>query len=127
MTKPKDLTPEELSLMPNGIENVVLYCCVCREPLPIKRRTVGDHAGACHKVRVLFRKYKIAQTKCISCLHPTTPEERADFKRWRKSRGDIRERGGRAKGQKNRIAPNSATSEEMPLDNPAEISQGSTV
>lgn len=93
----KPLPPEVLALIPNGIENIVLRCTVCGEPLPASRRTVGDHAGACHKVRVLHRRYMIQMAKCISCLHPSTPEEREAYKRWRKGRGDLRETGGRPK------------------------------
>jgi hypothetical protein len=93
----KPLPPEVLALIPDGIENLVLSCTVCREPLPISRRAVGDHAGACHKVRVLHRKYAIRLARCISCLHPSTPEERELFKAWRRSRGELREHGGRPK------------------------------
>ena len=93
----KQLPPEVLALVPNGIENLVLRCVICGEALPSARRTMGDHAGACHKVRMLYRRYIIGLTKCISCLHPSTPEERKAFKRWRKSRGDIREKCGRPK------------------------------
>jgi len=114
----KPLPPEVLALIPEGIENLVLSCTVCRLPLPSARRTVGDHAGACHRVRVLFRRHAIKLARCIACLHPSTPAERAEFKLWRKARGDIRERGGRpakavasgplpvASGEE---APNSAT------------------
>jgi hypothetical protein len=93
----KQLPEEVLALIPTGIENLVLRCTVCGGPLPASRRSIGDHAGACHKVRVLHRRYMIQLSKCISCLHPSTPEQREEFKAWRKSRGDIREKGGRPK------------------------------
>ena len=44
----KPLAPEVLALIPSGIEKLVLRCVVCGGPLPSSRRTVGDHAGACH-------------------------------------------------------------------------------
>jgi hypothetical protein len=91
----KPLAPEILALIPDGIEKLTLRCVVCGEGLPSSRRTVGDHAGACHKVRVLHRRFRIQQAKCIACLHPSTPEERAEFKAWRRARGDIALRGGR--------------------------------
>ena len=91
----KPLPPEVLALIPDGIENLVLGCVVCRGPLPASRRAVGDHAGACHRVRVLHRRFMIQSTKCISCLHPATAAERELFKEWRRARGDIRARGGR--------------------------------
>lgn len=105
----KLLDPEILALVPNGIENVVLYCTVCKGELPTNRRAYGHHAGVCHKVVIMHRRYVISLTKCISCLHPSTPQERADFNSWRKSRGDRNQRGGRVKGQKY---------SKKPLDNP---------
>lgn len=93
----KPLPPEVLALVPNGIENLVLRCVVCGDPLPPSRRTIGDHAGPCHKVRVLYRRYIIQLTKCIACLHPSTPADREHFKQWRKSRGDLREKCGKPK------------------------------
>lgn len=99
MGKAKPLAPEVLELIPNGIENLTLYCVVCRQPLPSSRRTIGDHAGACHKVRTLLRRHQIAQTKCISCLHPSTPKERDNYRKWRKAIGERNERGGRVKGK----------------------------
>lgn len=93
----KPLSEEVLALIPDGIENFVLSCTVCRLPLPSSRRTVGDHAGACHKVRVLLRRYQIRLKRCIACLHPSTPAEREDFKAWRRSRGQLRASGGRPK------------------------------
>ena len=93
----KLLAPEVLALIPDGIENLILRCVICAEPLPASRRSIGDHAGACHKVRVLYRRYMIKLSKCISCLHPSTAAQREEFKQWRRARGDIRDRGGRPK------------------------------
>lgn len=105
----KPLPPEVLALIPDGIEKLVLRCTVCAEPLPDSRRAVGDHAGACHKVRVLHRRYSIQRRKCISCLHPATPAEREAFKQWRRERGDIRARGGRPKKSHARLPSNTET------------------
>jgi hypothetical protein len=99
----KPLPAEVLALIPNGIENLTLRCVICGEALPSSRRTIGDHAGACHKVRVLYRRFIIQLTKCISCLHPATPEEREEFKRWRHERGDLRGRGSRNGGRRKRF------------------------
>jgi hypothetical protein len=43
----------------------------------------------------------IQKTKCIACLHPATPEEREDYKEWRKDRGHLRRTCGKPKGKKN--------------------------
>lgn len=93
----KPLPPEVLALIPNGIESLILRCMICGEALPNSRRAIGDHAGACHKVRVLHRRYMVNLTKCIACLHPATAEEREEYRRWRKHRGDTGERPGRQK------------------------------
>ena len=109
---PKPLAAEVLALIPEGIEKLVLRCVVCGGPLPSSRRTVGDHAGACHKVRRLYRRYVIQLTKCIACLHPATPEEREEFKQWRVSRGDLRGRGNRQGGRRRQVP-------DLPRHNPA--------
>ena len=101
---PKPLAAEVLALIPEGIGKLVLRCVVCGGPLPSSRRTVGDHAGACHKVRTLYRRYVIQLTKCIACLHPSTPEGREAFKQWRVSRGDLRGRGNRQGGRRKNLA-----------------------
>jgi hypothetical protein len=103
----KTLAPEVLALVPNGIENLVLRCVICGEALPPSRRTIGDHTGACHKVRVMYRRYCISLTKCITCLHPSTPEQRKEFNEWRKSRGDLRSGPGKPR---------------KPLDKPEDVS-----
>ena len=95
----KPLAPEVLALIPSGIENLVLRCTVCGLPLPSARRTVGDHAGACHTVRRLYRRYMTQLTKCLGCSHPSTPAERAEFKQWRLSRGDLKGLGSRHGGR----------------------------
>jgi hypothetical protein len=81
------------------IDNLVLRCVVCGGPLPSSRRAYGDHAGACHKVRTLYRRHIIQLTRCLACLHPATPDEREAFKQWRVSRGDLRGRGNRMGGR----------------------------
>jgi hypothetical protein len=95
----KPLPPEVLALIPNGMEHLVLCCTVCRGELPNNRRAYGHHAGACHKVVMLHRRYVLSLTKCPSCLHPASPEERAEFSAWRRARGERGERGGRVPGK----------------------------
>lgn len=85
-------------LIPDGIENFVPSCIVCRKPVPAKRatgRSKDTCSAECHKVRQAYRKMVIRNSKCPNCYHPSTPEERRDFVRWRKDRGQIREKGGR--------------------------------
>ncbi len=90
--------PEINPLIPNGIENFVPSCIVCRNPVPLKRatgRAKDTCSPECQKVRQAYRRWVVRRTKCPNCYHPSTPEERADFLRWRKDRGMLREKGGR--------------------------------
>ena len=94
-----DQSPDVVNpLIPDGIENFVPSCIVCRSPVPLKRatgRSKDTCSPACHKVRQAYRRFVLHNSKCRTCFHPSTPEERRDFVRWRKDRGQLRERGGR--------------------------------
>jgi len=84
------------SLMPNGIENVVLHCLICTRELPRSRRKYGTclpTERACQKVLTMFRRYTLQTTKCKACLHPATPQEREAFKQWRRETGQLRKKG----------------------------------
>lgn len=97
---PKVIPPEVLALAPNGFEHFFLRCVVCGLELPSSRRAYGHHAGACSKTYKLFCRFLISRKKCLACQQPATPEERAEFKAWRRSRGDIGDRPGKVKGKK---------------------------
>lgn len=87
-----------------GIENFKPRCVVCTLEVPPKRATsrMKDTCSSeCHKVLKAFKKFNILRRHCPACYHPSSPEERADFIRWRKSRGDRREKVGRP-SKKNR-------------------------
>ena|ERR1700733_10407557 len=98
MPKAKPLAPEILTLIPNGIENFCPHCIVCTSPVPASRargRSKDTCSPACHAVRQLYRRFVVQTSKCIACFHPATPEERADFKEWRKDRGHLRRKTGK--------------------------------
>ena len=80
------------------IETFLPSCVVCRSPVPAARahsRSRETCSAACALYWRQYHRYVLMQTRCPSCYHPSTPEERADFKRWRKSRGDLRDKVGR--------------------------------
>lgn len=116
----KPLSPEVLALIPDGIENLVLRCVVCGGALPSSRRAYGDHAGVCHKVRVLYRRYMLSLTRCLGCSHPSTPAEREDFKLWRIARGDLRGRGSKHGGRTKLPVPSTEYPEKT-LDKSADV------
>lgn len=91
----KPMPPEMLELVPNGIENLVLRCIVCTTPLPRSRRRFGTclPERPCQKILTRFRRYCVGLTKCVACLNPSTPEEREDFKKWRRSRHELKANG----------------------------------
>lgn len=94
----KELSPEILALIPDGIENFVPRCIVCTAPVPPSRargRSKDTCSSLCHTVRQMYRKWVVQTSKCLACHHPSTPAERADFNEWRKLRGDLRRKSGR--------------------------------
>ena len=60
------------------------HCVVCTKPIPDKaRRDVVTCSKECVKIR---RKVMIAMldaVRCKYCQRPSTPEERARYRRWR--------------------------------------------
>jgi hypothetical protein len=76
---------------------LVLRCIICTEPIPAKRargRSKDTCGPECHAKLRAYRKWVVQTSKCPNCYHPATPEERADFKAWRKARGHVREKRG---------------------------------
>ena len=97
-TADEPVSPPVNPLIPEGIENFVPSCVVCRQPVPSRRatgRSKDTCSPACQKVLRKFREYNLKRTRCPACYHPSTPSERQDFIAWRKARGDRREGRGR--------------------------------
>ena len=117
----KSQSPEVLALIPDGIEKFIPRCIVCTNLVPSKRRTSRSKSTcspACLTVLQMFRRHVLTSAKCIACYHPSTPEERIEFKAWRRARGELREKPGRPKP-----APKSPTPEtENPVDVTADVS-----
>lgn len=85
----------------------IIHCAVCGDPLPehrarARRETCGKRE--CGIKLKQFRKMTIEVRKCPTCYHPSTPEEREDFKQWRKERGQIQRRRGNPHGRKPKTA-----------------------
>jgi hypothetical protein len=97
------MTEEIKPKVAEALANIAAFtpaCVVCGDPVPRKRatgRSKDTCSPGCHRVLRAFRKYVNDSSYCPSCRHPCSPEERADFRRWRKDRGEVREKPGRPK------------------------------
>jgi hypothetical protein len=84
-----------------NLETFVPRCEVCTEWIPLRRRQGRDanrtkHTckAACEKVLREAQKLANMARFCPNCRHPSTPEERVEFLRWRKATGKLREKPG---------------------------------
>jgi hypothetical protein len=93
------VTPEKKALTYDELEHLPLVCVICGNPLPEKRaRARKDTCSSeCQVVRKAFNKHNVLRRHCPNCYHPSTPQERAEFRQWRKDRGDRRSVRGRPK------------------------------
>lgn len=91
---------EKLKEMLTDPGNVTLHCMICTDPMPparardSKRKTC---CANCYRALKAFYKEMVKQRYCPSCLHPSTPRQRADFKLWATDRGH--RKGGREEGR----------------------------
>lgn len=92
----KQLEPEVLALIPNGIHNLTLHCFVCGTELPEgRRRSRFNICGpACRTVWFMYSNWLRQTKKCLACLRPSTPEERKSYRAWRKATGQMGEKRG---------------------------------
>ena len=76
----------------------VLSCAVCRGPLPAKRayaRTRYTCSPECRNALRAFQKLVVDAKYCHVCMRPSTPEEREEFKAFRRSKGQLKGERGR--------------------------------
>lgn len=67
-------------------------CMVCMKTMPLNRARNSDITTCspeCAKIMRSWRAHQKWIKQCPSCLHPSTLEQREEFKRWRMGRGDI--------------------------------------
>lgn len=74
-----------------------LRCTVCGEPIPADRekRKAATCTPECALTLKSYRRNAPQAKRCRHCGMPSTPEERADFLRWRRDRGHAQEKRGR--------------------------------
>jgi hypothetical protein len=73
-------------------------CMVCGDDIPLPRSRDSRHSTCskdCHDLLKKYRKQVDNLKYCPSCLHPNTPEQREEFRKWRMDRGDKKSHNGR--------------------------------
>ena len=87
------LNPQDSGSIPDFSPKIpILHCTICRAPIEEKRarRQTATCGEPCKDRLDAVRKEQRRNTKCPSCLHPSSPEEREEFRLWRATRGDLR-------------------------------------
>lgn len=65
---------------------VTMYCVVCQKPIPKTRRwDAFTCSKECTKARNKFGLSHRDAVQCRYCYHPSSPEERRRYLRWRKA------------------------------------------
>jgi hypothetical protein len=82
---------QKLDLLASG--EAALNCQVCRGVIPpATAKKLGVVCGiACRNELRRYRFQILQNQKCPHCYHPSTPEEREEFRQWRASRGPMQE------------------------------------
>ena len=94
---------EQEPLMPEAIEKFVPTCSVCTKPVPANRHSVKFEVTCskqCFEVVKAWRRYQLWRRACPNCRRPSSPAEREDFLKWRRSNG----LQGRGRPPVNRLA-----------------------
>lgn len=83
-------TAAEPEAAPEDLET--LHCTICGSPIPEarSRRQTATCSEKCKNRLDVIRAHQRAAKKCPACLHPSTPQEREQFRIWRAERGDLR-------------------------------------
>ena len=73
-----------------GEDPDTLLCTICGNPIPEERARLqtATCSEPCKNKLDVIRAHQRASKKCPACLHPSTPEERAEFRAWRVDRGE---------------------------------------
>lgn len=96
------------NLTPDYLVNLPMHCVICTRPLPEDRIAKGaitcrPAEKDCAKIHKMARRARRDMRSCRHCYRPSTPEQRADFKRWMRERGMVK-RGRPAKKEKKQHA-----------------------
>lgn len=94
-TEEREFMTHPLAAEINAMKNPdpdAMFCQICRALIPEKRRTRATSVCSekCKNKLDGIRQRQRATRKCNLCLHPSTPEERAEFRQWRFERGDLK-------------------------------------
>ena len=69
-----------------------LHCAICTRAIPEARamRQTATCSEKCKDRLDTIRANQRRNRKCTHCLHPSTPHERALFRKWREANGDLK-------------------------------------
>ena len=73
----------------------IMHCILDSKPISearVARRAVTCSAECARRLATL-RREMVEARRCHYCHHPSTPEERKDFARWRRERGQLKSVG----------------------------------
>jgi hypothetical protein len=81
--------PEEHEI---DIHDLVMHCVVCKKPMPdTRRRNAITCSPACTLARRRYWFSKLDAKMCRYCYKPSTPEQRAEFRQWKRRPQDAEE------------------------------------
>lgn len=71
-----------------NLDSVKVFCVVCGGVVPDdrKHRRSITCSDACAKTRNAYLRARAEAKRCKYCSQPSTPEQRDDFKAWRRER-----------------------------------------
>lgn len=75
---------------------ITLYCIVDRKEIPparAARTSVRTCSNECRKILLAHHRALRDLAICRACSKPSTPEQRKDFKQWKKTQGPAAKRG----------------------------------
>jgi len=76
-----------------------ISCCICTKPVLLDRarRKGVTCSKECFKELRAKRRKMVDRRACRHCGYPSTPQERADFQKWRRAQPDYYKKPGRKK------------------------------
>ena len=75
--------------MRSDLHDLPMHCVVCQKVIPEDRdkRKATTCSPECLTIRKQALRNRMDLKRCRYCLRPSTPQDRAQFNRWRKQQG----------------------------------------
>ena len=76
----------------DDFKKITPHCVMCGDPIPADRPKMAiTCSDACRNDRKNYRRSRQDQRACRYCQHPSTPEQRLAYQRWRRKPQDPEE------------------------------------